>query len=1000
MTWTLGRHASSRRTVVPHLALILAALGVVALPSVAAAQDAPGIFAGSVLDPDGRPVAGATVWLTTEDWQDWGDGPQVLAVTETDADGRFEFIDVPPAPGEHAHYCVSAHADGWALVWSGTIREVDADLLLVLEPPVSFTGRVIAPDGATVVGIKPHVGLLVRRPGFDPDEFLPRGSVVLYAPDEISALITTAADEAGEFEVRNLPPGVEISVSISEDTHPRVSARYGWRDLSGGVPIELELEPPGTIRGTVTRQDNGAPVPGVAVTRYGWRRQRKAVTDDAGRYAITNLASGVHHVHLHELPLDFTAEAVADITLEPGATVEGVDLHVVPGVVITGTVTDRDTGEPVADVGICCNTTQQPMMGSAWPVLHTDENGRYRLRASEGLAQMRPFDMPQGWVAAGDYFNQMKRISVDEAEAPIEVNFEVIRTRAISGVVLGPNEQPVPHARVVVVECPHVFFGESYVVANEAGLFHVTGLKSDTEVFLHAHSREAMSLEYCALEPGDNTDVTLRLVADARPTLTGRIIGEDGQPVSHAQVRADTKGTAYFVDGDNPWRRLTSYAIADMDGRFRLRAIWPGMAQELRISRGGYGERALPVDVLAPGESRDLGDIQLDIADLVITGVVIDENDNPVPGVSLNVQRMRGHFSRSFSAETGLDGRFRIAGLPCEQVSLRANEFQFRSQYLRAGPESCEVVLRAIRHRDQVQFMHEFAPPLRAEQGGLTVTLRGLCRFKTVSADGEVGQYLGLDIDVNGEEARKADVSVWVTDDQGRELTRTGSTPVQVDGRYLVTMELPEAGVTSLARIAVGAVSPPADELIEFADVESLKPADSGDHHVMLFPLEFIDEWLAVDGDEAPAPGDAPYLSARLYAVVARGLSYEVTSASALPDGPPLQVRRIFHYDPNADAIELADDLPQWHEYLIREARTAMSTLKDWGVRMPRDPIVVGCWMQSKGNQGDAALPDALRISLRPVLAPGCAAVAFDDIPISFDLTQAAVDFDDEDDGR
>lgn len=61
-------------------------------------------LSGTVKDADGRPVAGATVWLgdTIATWK----GPEVLATAETDEAGRFR-LERPAdiGPGKPRHGC-------------------------------------------------------------------------------------------------------------------------------------------------------------------------------------------------------------------------------------------------------------------------------------------------------------------------------------------------------------------------------------------------------------------------------------------------------------------------------------------------------------------------------------------------------------------------------------------------------------------------------------------------------------------------------------------------------------------------------------------------------------------------------------------------------------------------------------------------------------------------------------------------------------------------------
>ena len=163
-------------------ALTLFAL--VAFPLPAHAQDAPQVFAGTVLYPDGKPAAAANVWLTFEDWGETYEA-SVRAETRTDAEGRFEFTDVPGAPEEPGSYSICVYQEGWAFAWAGRTRQADANLLFVLERAISLRGRILDAEGKPVSGIRPQVGFLSRLASFDPPEIKSYGGAVLAPPDEI-----------------------------------------------------------------------------------------------------------------------------------------------------------------------------------------------------------------------------------------------------------------------------------------------------------------------------------------------------------------------------------------------------------------------------------------------------------------------------------------------------------------------------------------------------------------------------------------------------------------------------------------------------------------------------------------------------------------------------------------------------------------------------------------------------------------------------------------------
>ncbi len=971
---------------------------IVLLVSVAAhAQDGPEMFAGTVLDADGQPVAGAAVWLTTEGWVGQTQ-PSVLAQTETDAEGRFEFGDFPPPPTHSGAYNICAHKQGYAFAWTNRLRRDDAALRLVLEPAALLPGTVLDPQGDPVAGIRPQVSFLVRQPGFDPLAISGYGSSSVLAPaPELSELMVSASDAAGQFALRHLPAGVDVTLKVEQEGYASQRISRHWAQLMSGEPIEVRLEKPGAIRGRVYRAEDDAPVPGVKVCAKWFGGT--AAADDQGRYEITGLSAGVYQVYLRELPVEFTAAAVENVTVEPGGVVEGIDLKVIPGFEITGTVTDKDTGKPIADAGICCNTAQQPKAGISWPLVRTGADGRYCLRAPAGRARVRPLGVPPGWRPTEEPGRDTRRFTVSAEGAPYKHDFQLARGRSFSGTVLGPDGKPARYATVLMCAGGGFSFVHSST-ADAEGRFENSNADPNATYVLNAHLGDSMTLEDTLFGPEDEGPVALQLSAGARPTLTGRVIGADNTPAPYAIVRVDFQGHRDFgrdpmaltVRG-NRWFFISN-AIADGQGRFRLRALWPGMLSELRVRAAGYSEQNRQLEELQPGEQRDLGDVILPVADVVISGIALDEKDQPVPGVMVDVQRRAGVFSRRFMARTDLQGRFRFEGLPREDMTVVADQFEADCIPVEVGPGSQEIVLRVMRRDDQMLYLHTFNPPLAKQTPGLKATLTEIYRFKTFTPTGQIEQYLGMGLtaEMPPEDRYYAQASVF--DDQGRLLQRQ-RVRARVAGSGHRAYDLPEAGVKALSRIVVG--QEPGKQLsqgpIEFALLRLQATVGQALPIVALWALELTDEWIEVTGADASVePKGGPYLSARLYILCPWECRYRVTSAAAVADGPELVPKASFEYYPGIENMGIPDSLQDKQELLAEEADVALKLMKLWSERPPAEPIVQGQWLQSVGGHGAIALPEAISVTIEPYGVPVRPTVIFENIALPPELTKA-VDF-------
>ena len=133
------------------------------LPCPLAADDAPLQFAGVVLYPDGRPAAGAKVWLT--EWEQAG--PRIAATSEAAADGTFAFTAPPLSASGYGYYSVLARTEGYAYAWTPRRHTSDCAVRLVLMEPMSLRGKVVDADGKPVAGVRPSVSWLDHVAGFD-----------------------------------------------------------------------------------------------------------------------------------------------------------------------------------------------------------------------------------------------------------------------------------------------------------------------------------------------------------------------------------------------------------------------------------------------------------------------------------------------------------------------------------------------------------------------------------------------------------------------------------------------------------------------------------------------------------------------------------------------------------------------------------------------------------------------------------------------------------------
>jgi RNA polymerase sigma factor (sigma-70 family) len=386
--------------------------------------------AGRVLDPDGKPVAGAKFAIIDDETEE-----RIPPVT-TGADGKFTFEMSYPKTVRNPRQVV-ASAPGFGLDWLSEPRE---DAVFRLVPDEAIIGRVIDLQGKPVAGAKVAVHDVRAGPPGAFDEMLKNWKKSADEQREGAAKLkrsiwnrgglgqafhtTTAAD--GTFTLTGLGQDRVVILHITAagiaDTYAAVATRTGFDPA--GAPrsqnrlfapkLDLAVNPDQPIIGVVRDADTGNPLPGVRVAGasllgelffgpyifHVWPTPITK-TDKDGRFTLRGLAKAKGYIlvadpdegaeHLHR----FT-QVDDTVGFDPIET--GISLP--RGVVFTGRVTDAKTGE-----GVASRVFYQPLAknedlfdGYAPPDMpapwhrgrdtKTDMEGRFKITVAQGAGVM------------------------------------------------------------------------------------------------------------------------------------------------------------------------------------------------------------------------------------------------------------------------------------------------------------------------------------------------------------------------------------------------------------------------------------------------------------------------------------------------------------------------------------------------------------------------------------------------------------------------------------
>jgi protocatechuate 3,4-dioxygenase beta subunit len=318
---------------------------------------------GQVLDPEGRPLAGARLTADQSGFVTLSCGalwtpcaPQSSA--STDAEGRFEVG--PLAPG---WYDLHAAADG-------------------LQPGVLEMLR--APAGKPVEGIEIRLQPGEKNDDSSPGksrELLPvQGRVV--GPDGApveQALIAAFGAQTwslpdGSFELR-LPPGEAMEIQVNKPGFALLSATVDPANPPPGG-IELRLEHGTTVAGRVLglAAAEREPRTEIQLADEGDTRLHSALRSD-GTFQIDHVAPGTWEVQV----LTETRTAHLSLVVEPGQTEVSVEIEMAPTHTVTGAVLD-ELARPIG--GAVIYGSNEDGMVLVWESTRAD--GSFALQLPDG----------------------------------------------------------------------------------------------------------------------------------------------------------------------------------------------------------------------------------------------------------------------------------------------------------------------------------------------------------------------------------------------------------------------------------------------------------------------------------------------------------------------------------------------------------------------------------------------------------------------------------------
>jgi RNA polymerase sigma factor (sigma-70 family) len=665
---------------------------------------------GRVLDPEGKPKAGAQLlWLGME--------AKIKALGTTGTDGRFT-VTVPREPNYRRVFCyLIAQADGTGIDFIELPQDDPnklVELRLVKDNPIR--GRIVNTEGKPVASVRVTAEDIEVYPNNAMDVFLDAYLKLLAGgkgygtlkriwsmTGGAGALFAATTDAEGRFTLHGLGAERTVRLRLSgagiADTSLWITNRAGFdpkpyndafidhfvranrrkdqrwmeRCLLTKADFSIVAEAEKTIRGIVTDTDTGKGQAGLEVCLAGYYDDMmppirlKAKTDAEGRYEIRGARKAQRYLiqFYNDTTTGYMASQIwADDTT--GFQPVAADLKTQKGVIITGKVIDRATGESIpgwaAAAPLMGNrfAEKSEKMDSAIPrpaagrVVHSremDADGAFRLltipgpillmggpdhqilKPLEALRYKPPVadpEHPKYFPARSDaasggglaYFglggfkgyvegNFCKVLDIKPGAAVVKQDILLERARAVTLSIQDAEGRPLSGTWATGIG-PRPHYAAIRIEKDSCPVYHLEAGRSRLLVFVDAKRKLAGTLTLKGVE-------TSPLVVKLAPlgAIKGRLKGADGKPLAGIAVGLRYRDSQ--AEDAHDALQENKQVVTDANGDFTYDGVIPRLQCVLTFRRGGRAlqQDAKPAEAaiqVEPGECRDAGTVTVKMA--------------------------------------------------------------------------------------------------------------------------------------------------------------------------------------------------------------------------------------------------------------------------------------------------------------------------------------------------------------------------------------------------
>jgi RNA polymerase sigma factor (sigma-70 family) len=630
---------------------------------------------GRVVDPDGKPVAGAKVIYQQRPLRE---DPQALypepSTGVSDKDGKFQFEALMYNKGPDGHEPMgglTAIAPGFAPAGTGAgLPESLKDLTLrFARDDVPLENRFVDLQGKPIAGITARAVYVIVHPKNDLDWWLKDlkegkllgGATTPGSPvpaEQLGITTSSTSDKDGRIKLTGIGrgrvvyvridgPGIESRVLwVMTHDHDNVQVPQHKNSFSyfadqpvHGCKSDIVAAPCTPVEGVVKDLDTGKPIVGARVynalnSPYGLGRYIvETKTDGQGRYRLDGRPNRTGYRVTVTPPKGEPYILTADYPprVEPGKTAT-LNFNVKRGVFITGKVTDQETGRPMRAAIEYLTWGDNPHlkgMSRVWWIRTTSAaDGTYQLVGLPGRglvhAKIDEHRRPLYMLGAGaENFKEHEKEGQSLRTFPDRTFPSMVNTIVeLDAKADGQNvcDIPIVTGRTVKgrIEDPDGNAVSQVVIHGTIGTGVYTSPLPKPEFTLSAINPKAPK-PYFFFQKGKNLAAAVIVKGDEPEGFTVKL--QHAATITGRLLGSDGEPLADTeISGaiDNNQLGLTGgwYGFfvgrTDKEGRFKISGLVPGAKLSARVMRKNeLGDQIFEGLGFSAGEERDLGDIKV-----------------------------------------------------------------------------------------------------------------------------------------------------------------------------------------------------------------------------------------------------------------------------------------------------------------------------------------------------------------------------------------------------